>query len=172
MQSEQKKTLVLALSAAFVLALGAVLTAALLWQGEGKALPASAEDRQAILTPVVRDGMTGDPIRGALIVVPDTGRSYTTDAKGQAGQIPVPCLSDSRFLSTCPQPWGETTLLIYKEGYLPCALLSLKILPGETRTGPEAVLFSEEQTGNAAPMVFHEAPPREWSEALIAQYAP
>ena len=31
MQSEQKKTLVLALSAAFVLALGAVLTAALLF---------------------------------------------------------------------------------------------------------------------------------------------
>lgn len=130
----------------------------------------SQNTQTATLVPSVLDANTKKPIEGATIVIPEVGKNYTTGPDGTASIPGLPIITDSHFSNILPKPWGEVTLLVYKDGYLPYALFSLALESGGTREGPEILLFPDTEGGNALSII--EGPNRIWVDALIEQYRP
>ena len=117
----------------------------------------------------VLDGRTDAPISGAEVVIPETGKRYTTDEKGRTGTIPVPIARDTRFDGICKKDWGEATLMIYHPGYYPYALLYVQLEAGKTRMGPDIYLFPEDGSMDA-PFLVIESPDSGWAARLIEKY--
>ncbi len=136
------------------------------------ALPAmSSAAVGATVSPVVTDALTGAPVAGAVIVIPEAGSESVTDATGSAGAIPVPVNTDERFAKILPQPWGEVTLIVYADGYIPYALFNLMV-SDVAREGPNIMLFKKSVAEGDAPFSIIEGPHREWVNALVEKYAP
>jgi hypothetical protein len=68
--------------------------------------------------------------------------------------------------------WGEITLIVYKEGFVPYALFYLQVIGGQTREGVKILLFEEGQTESAQPFSIIEGPNRVWVDALVEMYRP
>lgn len=174
----RKKLIVAATTLSIMLCImaGALLSALLTPQRETNELLSVFSSRggqtYGSFTPVVKDGMTGAAVADAVVIVPEADGQYVTGADGCTKAIRVPIVPDARFDGILQKPWGEATVLVYADGYLPYALFYLQIPPGETRSGPEILLFREEDAPSAQPFSIVEGPNRAWVEALIEQYQP
>jgi len=131
---------------------------------------ASAET--AGLTLRVLEGYTESPITGASVVVLETGKTYTTDEKGMTDVIEVPVIRDTRYDAILEKPWGEVSLIIYKEGFVPYALFYLQVLGGQTREGVKILLFEQGSTDSEEPFSIIEGPSRAWVDQLVEMYRP
>lgn len=120
----------------------------------------------------VRDGFSEDPLSNAQIVIPELGKTYTTDSNGSTGNIDIPILPDTRFDSIYPFVWGECTLLVYHEGYIPYALFHVAIWENQARQGPNIYLFPADPGENNQPFTVVEAPQRLWVRGLLEKFAP
>ena len=167
-----KRTLIAALSASAFLLIGAVILVVLLSDGSGVSVFSFGKTGVASLTVNVVEGYTETPIEAACVVVVETGDVFMTDENGYTGLIEVPVIRDTRYDNILTKPWGEITLIIYKEGFLPYALFYLQVAQGETREGVKILLFEEGSTESGEPFSIIEGPNRVWVNTLIEMYRP
>lgn len=119
----------------------------------------------------VLDGRTDAPCRKALVVIPETGKTYALDSAARTEKIRVPVIRDARFDGILERDWGEVTVLVYCDGYYPLALFSLGVhADGKER---EATLYLFPDDGSMAePFALSEGPESDWVRRLINEYAP
>lgn len=134
----------------------------------------SEKENQAFgyIQPQVVDGFSEKPIEGAVIVIPEMGEKYTTDAKGLTANIKVPIMEDLHFSEIHPKPWGEITLIVYKEGYVESVIFHLNVWENQTRKGPRILLFQGTAGEENRPMSVVEGPHRLWVNQLVKKYRP
>lgn len=118
------------------------------------------------------DGLTGGPLSGATVVIPETGKTYQTDEAGKTPVIELPVSQDKTYEKILRKPWGEITILVYKDGYVPYALFHAQIPLNQTRQGPRIYLFPQSSVQSDQPFSVVEGPPRTWVNELISKYAP
>lgn len=168
---KDKKTLFTAVAVSAILLIGAVVLASSLSTSSVPAFFAASQDT-ARLTVSVVEGYTETPIENAAVVVVETGQIYHTDENGLTDIIEVPVVRDSRFDRILQKSWGEITLIIYKDGFVPYALFYLQVLGGQTREGVKILLFEQDKTQNNAPFSIIEGPNRIWVNELVEKYRP
>jgi hypothetical protein len=167
-----KRSLAAAVTVSVFLLVGAVIMTVFL-SGDGSIAAMSLNvGGSAKFTVNVVEGYTDAPITGAKVVILDTGKTYTTDTKGDTGIIDVPVKRDTRFDSIIPKPWGEVSLIVYKDGFLPYALFYLQVVGGQTRTGVKVLLFENNSTGSSEPFSIIEGPNRAWVNELVNKFQP
>ena len=149
----------------------AITVACVLIFGNGDAA-VSAGAHKGSLMPSVCDGMSGAPIAGAVIVIPETKQAYVTGADGKTELITVPVIEDSEYKRLYAKTWGEVTLLVYAEGYIPYALFHTQVWENESRQGPNILMFEYGSTSSDQPISIIEGPQRLWVNELIAKYNP
>jgi hypothetical protein len=120
----------------------------------------------------VEDGSAKEPLEGACVAIPETGKSYHTDKNGKTETIRVPILDDAEYKGILPKPWGEITLLVYKEGYVDCAIFHVNIWENQTRNGPTVLLFPITPDMGDQPFTLTEAPNRIWVNELLDRFRP
>jgi hypothetical protein len=120
----------------------------------------------------VEDGNAKEPIPDACVTIPETGQSFHTDKNGKTETIQVPILEDSSYKGILPKPWGEITLLVYKEGYVDCAIFHVNIWENQTRSGPTVLLFPVTPDIGSQPFTLTEAPNRLWVNELLNRFKP
>lgn len=126
----------------------------------------------ATLQVCVVDGWTESPIEGASVVVPEIGQTFTTDSEGKTPVITVPVIEDETYNNILEKPWGEITLIIYNDGYIPYALFHLMVCKDEYRNGPTILLFEKGSTASDDPFCIVEGPDSSWVNELINKYDP
>jgi hypothetical protein len=120
----------------------------------------------------VEDGPSQKPLRNACVVIPETGGQYYTDENGKTETIRAPIREDSDYSGILPKPWGEITLLVYKQGYVDCAIFHVNIYENQTRNGPTVLLFPVTPDVGDQPFTLTEAPNRLWVNELLGKYRP
>ncbi len=158
------KVVIIAVASALVL-----LAAGLWYRSAPRTAQYSSSAQGASLRIEVLDGLTNDAISGAVIVIPETGKSYQTDSSGMTEPIDLPPVEAEAALA---KPWAEASVLIYKDGYVPYALFHVNAVPGETREGPKVYLFPEASVKSAQAFSVTEGPPREWVNELVDKNRP
>lgn len=169
---KDKRTLVAAVGVSALLLIGAVTLAVNLSPAATSVFSANSGSGKARFSVSVLEGYTETPIAGAQVVVVETGKLYQTDENGLTETIEVPLVRDTRFDRILEKPWGEVSLIVYKEGFVPYALFYLQVLGGQTREGVKILLFEQDQTENAAPFSIIEGPNRIWVNTLVEMYRP
>jgi len=171
-KTSNNRTALAAVAAAVFLLAGAAMLTAFLSQDAGIAAMSFKNAGTAKFSLVVVEGRTESPIAGAKAVILETGKTYSTNENGETGVIEVPCIRDTRFDEMLPKQWGEVSLIVYKEGFLPYALFYLQVAENETRKGVKILLFENGSTGSAEPFSIIEGPNRAWVDALVKKYQP
>ncbi len=167
-----RRSLFAAIGVSVLLLFGAVILLVSMTGQKNKAVFSYGKEGTARLSVYVVEGYTETPIKDASVVVVETGEIYQTDEKGMTQVIKVPCKRDTRYDDILQKPWGEITLIIYKEGFLPYALFYLQVLDGQTREGVKILLFEEGSTSSQEPFSIIEGPNRIWVDELIKMYQP
>lgn len=170
--SHSKRNMAAAATVSVLLLVGAVMMTILLSGDNSIAAMSFGASGNAKFTVNVVEGYTDTPITGAKVVILETGKTYTTDENGNSGVIDVPVVRDTRFDGIIPKPWGEVSLIVYKDGFLPYALFYLQVIGGETRNGVKILLFENNSTGNSEPFSIIEGPNRLWVDELVKRYQP
>jgi len=168
---KNKTTLAAAIAVSAALLVGAILLSVLLTKNSASVFSAGRTGKASLTLSVV-EGFTETPIEGAAVVVVETGDVYYTAHDGSTDVIDVPFLRDTRYDDILGKPWGEVSLIIYKDGYVPYALFYLQVLENETRQGVKILLFENGQTQSDEPFSIIEGPNRLWVDALIDMYQP
>jgi hypothetical protein len=118
----------------------------------------------------VKDGTTDEPLESARVAIPEMGQSFLTDRNGSTGTIRAPVREDAAFEDILPKPWGEITLLVYKQGYIDCAIFHVNIWENQTRNGPTVLLFPTSPDESNDPFTLTEGPNRLWVKQLLDKY--
>ena len=119
----------------------------------------------------VLEGYSETPIQDAKVYILETGQYYSTDENGNTDTIEVPIVPDSRFDGYLKKPWGEISLIVYRDGYMPYALFYLQVSSAKQRDGVKILMFKQEQK-DADPFSIIEGPNKLWVNELIEKYAP
>lgn len=167
-----KRNLAAAVAVSVLLLVGAVMMTVYLSGDNTIAAMSFGTSGNAKFTINVVEGYTDTPIMDAKVVILETGKTYTTDENGNTGIIEAPVIRDTRFDKIIPKPWGEVSLIVYKDGFLPYALFYLQVIGGETRNGVKILLFENNSTGNSEPFSIIEGPNRLWVDELVKRYQP
>ena len=167
----KKNALTAAVGVSLFLLAGSVLLA-ILMSGTTASVFSAGRTGSAGLQLSVVEGFTETPIEDAAVIIVETGDIYYTDAEGNTDVIQVPFIRDTRYDDILEKPWGEVSLIVYKNGYVPYALFYLQVLENETRQGVKILLFSDDQTESDEPFSIIEGPNRVWVDALIDMYQP
>ncbi len=120
----------------------------------------------------VEDGDTKKPIKDACIAIPETGSVYHTDENGKTNTIRIPIVEDNAYKDILTKPWGEITLLVYKQGYVDCAVFHVSVWENQTRNGPTVLLFPISAGEDSQPFSLTEGPQRLWVAQLLDQFRP
>ncbi len=139
---------------------------------EDNILEVSSSEKFGYIRPQVVDGFNEEPIEGAVVVIPETNEKYKTDENGYTPNIRIKISPDSSFEKIHPKSWGETTLIVYKEGYREYVLLDINVWEGQTRQGPIILLFKKESQQLDQPMSIVEGPNQVWINSLVEKYRP
>jgi len=122
------------------------------------------------IQPQVVDGYTEEPLEGAVVVIPEINQKYRTNAQGLTADIRIPIKEDPAFKDILPKPWGEVTLIVYKEGYIDYVLFHTHVWENQGRKGPRILLFPEKEGESSHPMAIVEGPHRLWVNELVKKY--
>ena len=167
----KKNALAAAAGVSVLLLAGAILLWTLLSGGSTAVFSAGRTGSAGLQLSVV-EGFTEMPIEGAAVIIVETGDVYYTDEAGNTDVMQVPFIRDTRYDNILSKPWGEVSLIIYKNGYVPYALFYLQVLENETRQGVKILLFADDQTQSDEPFSIIEGPNRLWVDTLIDMYQP
>ncbi|MHB1315447.1 MAG: hypothetical protein ACYCX2_08185 [Christensenellales bacterium] len=134
------------------------------------AAPAAADldDAKGTIQIEVLDAFSETGISAARVIIPEIAESFLTDAKGKTPLITVPVYTNAVYEKIFPQTWGEITIIVLKDGYVPYALFHTQITENGTRIGPKILLFPTGSTSSDQPFIIVEGPKREWVNQLIA----
>ncbi len=171
-KTKDRHGLLMAIGASCLLLLGALVLANVVTPDAAAVFATGNSSETASLTVHVLEGYTETPISDASVVLVETGKEYQTNKDGFTEKIDVPVVRDTRYDGILEKPWGEVTLIVYKEGFIPYALFYLQVIGGETREGVKILLFEEGQTESAEPFSIIEGPNRVWVDALVDMYRP
>ena len=116
----------------------------------------------------VASGTTFAPIEGAAVVIAETGESYKTGTDGKTPLIRVPIIENTTFSHILAMPWGEVTLIVYKDGYTPYVLFHTQVWENEARQGPRIFMFEDD--GSSQPFSIVEGPQRIWVNQLVEKF--
>lgn len=119
----------------------------------------------------VVDAYSNRIVEGAQIVLPEAGLSAVSDTHGNAYVYGVPLRAEPGALGKIESDYGETTILVYAQGYLPFALFHAHVYPNRIRNGPTLYLFPVGEEGMEAISMI-ESPAEDWVKRLLAAYAP
>ena len=169
---KDRHTLAAAAGICLLLVIGAVVLAATLSPSSVAVFGTASTADTAQLTLRVLEGYNESPIAGAKVVVLETGQTYETDQDGMTEVIKVPVVRDTRYDSILEKPWGEVSLIIYKDGFVPYALFYLQVIGGQTREGVKILLFEQGSTDSKEPFSIIEGPNRAWVNQLVEMYRP
>ncbi len=120
----------------------------------------------------VEDADTKKPLKDACVAIPETGSIYKTDENGKTNTIRIPIIEDSTYKDILGKPWGEVTLLVYKSGYVECAIFHVSVWENQTRNGPTVLLFPVTAGESNQPFTLTEGPQRLWVDQLLDQFRP
>lgn len=120
----------------------------------------------------VVDAYSMHAIEQAQIVLPEGDIHATTDGNGVAYLYSIPLSPQQPSLKGVPCDYGETTILVYAEGYLPFALFHAHVYDGRLRNGPTLYLFPEGTEDGIDVISMIESPKEDWVEQLLDAYAP
>lgn len=168
----RKQVIVAAVVSLVLLAAAVILVTSLNGPSSMSVFSFGRNNGHASLTVKVVEGYTESPIEGASVVIIETGEVYKTNTEGLTEVIEVPMVRDKRFDSVLPKPWGEVSMIIYKEGFVPYALFYLQVIENETREGVKILLFEKGLTDSSEPFSIIEGPNRLWVNELIKMYQP
>ena len=124
------------------------------------------------IVPEVLDGMSLNPIEGAEVVVVETEGRYRTKSDGKTQAIRVPVVEDAHFADILKKPWGEITLIVYKDGYADYVLFHTQVWENQCREGPRILLFKADAQAKEQPFSIVEGPQRLWVMELVEKYLP
>ena len=167
-----RRTIAAAVGVSAFLLIGAVILIALMSGNGSIAAMSLGKTGTASFTVNVVEGYTDSPVKGAKVVIIETGKTFTTGPDGNTEVITVPYVRDTRFDSIIPKPWGEVSLIVYKEGFLPYALFYLQVSEDQTRKGVKILLFENNSTKSSEPFSIIEGPNRAWVDELVKMYQP
>lgn len=119
----------------------------------------------------VVDAYSLEPLSNAILIFPDSGARAVTDKAGRAQVFGLPIHRHREQNKLLPQPYGECTLLVYREGYIPYALFYVQMHPGRIRSGPTVYLFPVYE-GAPEVITIVESPPYDWARELAEKYRP
>jgi len=168
---KDKRSLVAAACVSAALLISAILLTVNLSPSVNAVFSSGSADL-ARLTVNVVEGYSEAPIAGAKVVIVETGKAYETNENGMTGIIEVPFVRDTRYDRILQKPWGEVSLIIYKDGFVPYALFYLQLLKGQTREGVKILLFEHDEGEINAPFSIIEGPSRVWVNKLVEMYQP
>ena len=119
----------------------------------------------------VMDAYTFAPIPFASVCLPEAEVRAVTNENGIAAFSGIPIIN-TVYGNMPKKDHGETTVLVYAQGYLPFALFNAQVFPKSVRNGPNVYLFPEgtEDGLNVVSMI--ESPPEEYVKQLLEQYTP
>jgi hypothetical protein len=115
----------------------------------------------------VRDGFTDEPIRGALVVIPEAGIETVTGPDGGTTVLRLPIIPDAEYEKLLPANEGRVTVLVYADGKTPYLLLYARVREGELRK-PQVLMFPSDGSMEVFPVC--EAPGMSWCEELARMY--
>ncbi len=119
---------------------------------------------------VTKDGYTNAALSQTKIVIVETGEVYYTDENGKTPKIIVPIIRDKRYDKILAKPWGEISVIFYKDGYLDYALFYLQVLEGNTRENVEILMFESDKVNSDQPFSIIEGPNKIWVNEMITKY--
>lgn len=128
-------------------------------------------DRFGHISVYVIDAYSYKPLKNAAVVIPECENTVYTDARGVALLSSVPIDMDSDFIRLTGASYGEITMIIYAEGYLPCVWFKVHIYPSRIRSGPTIYMFPEGGE-DVLVTVFTESPEDTLMRDFVARYAP
>lgn len=124
------------------------------------------------IQPQVVDGFSEEPIEGATVVIPEISQRFETAKDGCTAMIQVPIEEDQHFESIAPKPWGEITIIVYKEEYIDYVLFNTHVWESQTRKGPKIMLFPKAEGDKNEPFAVVEGPHRIWVKELVEKFRP
>ncbi len=119
----------------------------------------------------VIDAYTLRPLEGATIVLPESGITGESNARGTAFLSSIPIDTNSAFNRLTGAEYGEITMLIYAKGYLPCVWFKVHMYPSRIRSGPTIYMFPE-GSEEVKVTVFTEAPEDLLMQEFVRRFAP
>lgn len=120
----------------------------------------------------VYDAVTSAPISDAYIVLPQSDQTYKSDSLGRVHAYGVPLDTEVILSRMVTQPYGNATILAYKEGYIPCCIFYVQLYSDHIRSGPNIYMFAKSNNSELSATTFIESPSEEWVKSLIDKYAP
>lgn len=118
----------------------------------------------------VIDGVSGMPVEGARIVLPEYKKELMSGRDGKTEMASIAVLYDTHFTEIHLQEYGTFTVLAYKEGYNDYALFFAQIQENQERTIKIYMFLKDTPMANGAPLSTVESPDKEWVKELVEQY--
>ncbi len=128
------------------------------------------EENNASVGFFVIDGVSGMPVEGVRIVLPEYEKEMSTGSDGKTEMANVPVLYDTHFSDVLLQEYGTFTVLAYKEGYSDYALFFAQIKENEERVIKVYMFLKDTPMSNGAPLATVESPEKEWVKELVEKY--
>ena len=169
---KDRRTLAAAAGICLLLVIAAASLALTLTPADVAVFRTGQSAETAALTLRVLEGYTESPIENATVVILETGKKYKTNENGLTDVIEVPVIRDTRYDAILEKPWGEVSLIVYKDGFVPYALFYLQVLAGQTREGVKILLFEQGRTDSGEPFSIIEGPNRVWVNQLVEMHRP
>ena len=114
----------------------------------------------------ILDGHTAEPVQNAAVVIPEADKTVFTDANGYTEDIEVTIVEDTRF--AIAKPWGEVSVLIYKDGFSDYALFYAQVQKNVRRDVITVFLYNM----GAQPYALIEGPKDDWVLQMLEHYRP
>lgn len=129
--------------------------------------PAWSSNDYGYLKITVIDLITREPIPDATVCVIESGQYYTTDKYGNTPTIQAPILINHNFDNVLKRPWGDISILVYKEGYVDYLVFYIMLEKDATR---RLTITLYPYDAGAEPYLLIESPNEEWAKEIIKKY--
>ncbi len=103
------------------------------------------------------------PIEGVKVVIPEAKAVNTTDKKGNS-ELNIPYIEESNVIYPVNKGYGEITILTYKEGYLPKAVIRAHTSTNE-KTNALVIKIKKSNKSSAESEVIK--PTEEWVKGVL-----
>jgi hypothetical protein len=127
----------------------------------------SAQTDWAYLKISIIDLKTREPLENATVCILETKQYYTTDKYGNTPTIQAPYLKNSNFDDVLERPWGDITILAYKDGYVDYLVFYIMVQKNKTRY---LTLTLAPHSVGSEPYLIIESPDDDWAKEIIKRY--
>jgi hypothetical protein len=141
--------------------------ATILIMNEIHSAPAVSKNEFGYLKITVIDLISREPIEGATVCIVESGQYSTTDKYGKTPTIKAPYLINHNFDDVLERPWGDITILVYKDGYVDYLVFYIMLQKDSTRS---LTITLHPYDAGAEPYLLIESPDTDWAKEIIKKY--